>query len=101
MFFLNQLKGCPPDRVKEEVNEMIDVLGLEAKRNKFSSTLSGGQKRKLSVGIALIAGSKVSTKCASRISDWKGGVGTVKEIQRNPPLSTKRQCNNNKKIMNI
>lgn len=38
---------------------MINVLGLEQKRNKFSSTLSGGQKRKLSVGIALIAGSKV------------------------------------------
>jgi len=38
---------------------MVGVLGLEAKRHKFSSTLSGGQKRKLSVGIALIGGSKV------------------------------------------
>lgn len=38
---------------------MINVLGLEPKRNSFSMTLSGGQKRKLSVGIALIAGSKV------------------------------------------
>jgi len=38
---------------------MIKVLGLEHKKNAQSSTLSGGQKRKLSVGIALIAGSKV------------------------------------------
>lgn len=45
--------------MKKEVDEMIYILGLEAKRNKFSKTLSGGQKRKLSVGIALIAGSKV------------------------------------------
>jgi ATP-binding cassette subfamily A (ABC1) protein 3 len=44
---------------QKEVNEMVRVLDLEAKRHKFSSTLSGGQKRKLSVGIALIAGSKV------------------------------------------
>ena len=38
---------------------MIEVLGLEQKRKALSHTLSGGQKRKLSVGIALIAGSKV------------------------------------------
>lgn len=55
-----KLKGCPSEAVKKEVDDMIQVLGLEAKRNKFSSTLSGGQKRKLSVGIALIAGSKAS-----------------------------------------
>ena len=38
---------------------MIQVLGLQQKRFAQSETLSGGQKRKLSVGIALIAGSKV------------------------------------------
>ena len=54
-----QLKGCEKKNMKAEVDEMIRVLGLEAKRNALSSTLSGGQKRKLSVGIALIAGSKV------------------------------------------
>ncbi|KAL3853225.1 hypothetical protein ACJMK2_016781 [Sinanodonta woodiana] len=54
-----QLKGCEKKNLKAEVDEMIRVLGLEAKRNALSSTLSGGQKRKLSVGIALIAGSKI------------------------------------------
>jgi ABC-type histidine transport system ATPase subunit len=45
--------------LKVTVSRILRVLDLEAKRHKFSSTLSGGQKRKLSVGIALIAGSKV------------------------------------------
>ncbi|KAK3101854.1 hypothetical protein FSP39_006814 [Pinctada imbricata] len=53
------LKGFPDVEVKLKVAEMIDVLGLTAKTNKLSSTLSGGQKRKLSMGIALIAGPKV------------------------------------------
>ena len=38
---------------------MIRVLDLEDKRNKPSKSLSGGMKRKLSMGIALIYGSKI------------------------------------------
>ena len=38
---------------------MVKVLHMEDKLNALTKTLSGGQKRKLSVGIALIAGSKV------------------------------------------
>ena len=34
-------------------------MGLTEKKNERTKTLSGGQKRKLSVGIALIGGSKV------------------------------------------
>lgn len=56
--FFAKLKGCPRKDVKKEVNDMIGVLGLEQKRFALSATLSGGQKRKLSVGIALIAGSQ-------------------------------------------
>src|SRR5699024_1611449 len=37
----------------------MDLLNLEAKAHKKSSTLSGGTKRKLCVGIALCGGSKV------------------------------------------
>lgn len=57
--FFAKLKGCPNDRVKDEVDHMITVLNLQNKRNAASKTLSGGMKRKLSVGIALIAGSKI------------------------------------------
>lgn len=38
---------------------MVEALGLEDKRHAESRTLSGGMKRKLSVGIAFCAGSKV------------------------------------------
>jgi len=54
-----QLKGCPWSKVNAEVNRMIAVLHLEDKRNVASKALSGGMKRKLCVGIALIADSKV------------------------------------------
>jgi len=46
--------------VNEEVDHMISVLHLEDKRNTAAKDLSGGMKRKLCVGIALIAGSKVT-----------------------------------------
>lgn len=37
---------------------MIEDIGLTKKRQDLSSNLSGGMKRKLSVGIAFIGGSK-------------------------------------------
>jgi len=46
--------------VDEEVDRMISVLRLEDKRNAAAKQLSGGMKRKLCVGIALIADSKVN-----------------------------------------
>jgi ABC-type multidrug transport system ATPase subunit len=38
---------------------MLAEVGLKEKANSKSTTLSGGQKRKLSLGIALIGDSKV------------------------------------------
>ena len=46
-------------KVKAEVNGMIEDLQLVDKRKVQSQRLSGGMKRKLSVGIALIGGSKI------------------------------------------
>ena len=54
-----QLKGLPADQVDDEVNQMLSDLGLKDKRDARVKTLSGGMKRKLSVGIALVGGSKV------------------------------------------
>jgi len=59
--FCIQLKGCPCSKVRTEVDSMISVLHLEDKRDTAAKDLSGGMKRKLCVGIALIAGSKAST----------------------------------------
>ena len=56
-----QLKRCPSEKIDSEIDYYLKTLGIEEKRKAFSSTLSGGQKRKLSVGIALIGDSKVTT----------------------------------------
>ena len=52
-------KGVPIDQVSEEVEKTLKDIDLEEKRNAFAKNLSGGQKRKLSVGIAMIGGSKL------------------------------------------
>ncbi|XP_067672614.1 phospholipid-transporting ATPase ABCA3-like [Haliotis asinina] len=59
LIFFAKLKGVPSAEVASEVDQMLDSVGLQPKRNAQSRTLSGGMKRKLSVGIALIGGSKV------------------------------------------
>lgn len=59
LLFYTQLKGYPRDKIPGEVDRIIRILNLEDKRNARSKTLSGGMKRKLSIGIALIGDSKV------------------------------------------
>ncbi|KAK6174033.1 hypothetical protein SNE40_017383 [Patella caerulea] len=56
-FFL-LLKGGNRAMVKHEIQTTTQEIGLEMKRNTRSQNLSGGQKRKLSLGIALIGGSQ-------------------------------------------
>ncbi|XP_058456304.1 phospholipid-transporting ATPase ABCA3-like [Malaya genurostris] len=57
--FFARLKGVPKKNIKCEVEHFVKVLDLTDKTNMQSHTLSGGMKRKLSVGIALCGGSKV------------------------------------------
>jgi len=54
-----RFKGCPRSELKQEVEKMILSVGLTEKRKVYSKYLSGGQKRKLSVGIAFIGKSRV------------------------------------------
>ena len=60
LWFFARLKNCPSWRVKRDIDRMIECIGLTDKRHTQTRALSGGMKRKLSVGIALIADSKVS-----------------------------------------
>jgi ATP-binding cassette, subfamily A (ABC1), member 3 len=53
------LKGLRGKDVDIEVEKYIKLLDFESKANAYSKTLSGGMKRKLSVGVALCGGSKV------------------------------------------
>lgn len=52
------LKGADPKIKKNEINELLKDLGLEDQRHKQAMQLSGGNKRKLSVAIALCGNSK-------------------------------------------
>ena len=66
LWFFANLKGVAnPDLVKMEVDRFIVATGLEDKRCVHTKKLSGGMKRKLSVGIALIGDSKVWNYCCS------------------------------------
>ncbi|KAI9080732.1 hypothetical protein K1719_037245 [Acacia pycnantha] len=53
------LKGVEEDSLKDVVSNMVDEVGLADKINTLVGALSGGMKRKLSLGIALIGNSKV------------------------------------------
>lgn len=57
--FFCELKGYRGTERDEDVRKYAQDLGLHTKMKKYSCHLSGGWKRKLSVGIALVGGSKV------------------------------------------
>ena len=52
------LKGVSRKDVPQQVENYIKQIGLEPKKHYYASALSGGQRRKLSVAIALIGGSQ-------------------------------------------
>uniref|UniRef100_T1IS52 Uncharacterized protein n=1 Tax=Strigamia maritima TaxID=126957 RepID=T1IS52_STRMM len=58
--FFYKLKGADSGGRDYEVNQVVEMLSMDDKRDSRVSQLSAGMKRKLSVGIALIGGSKVS-----------------------------------------
>ena len=61
LWFFTYLKGVDDKKsIKNEVDSMIESLGLLDKRHTQSKNLSGGMKRKLSVGNALVGNSRVS-----------------------------------------
>ncbi|KAK2490464.1 hypothetical protein MC885_020850 [Smutsia gigantea] len=59
LYFYAQLKGLSHQKCPEEVARMLHILSLEDQRDSHCKFLSGGLRRRLSIGIALIAGSKV------------------------------------------
>ncbi|KAH7324597.1 ABC transporter [Stachybotrys elegans] len=62
----NQIK-CPRNPAsKEEIHALIKAIGLEQKTKAQSKTLSGGQKRKLQLGMMLTGGSSIC--CVDEVS---------------------------------
>ena len=56
MFY--EFKGADKTNKKAEINQLLEDIGVADKRDNLSKTLSGGNKRKLSVAIALCGGSR-------------------------------------------
>ena len=52
--FYGLIKGAKRERIKDIINSLIEEMNLLPFKNKVAGTLSGGNKRKLSVAIALI-----------------------------------------------
>ena len=52
-------QGIPEERLKEEVDNILVDIDMTSKAEELVKTLSGGQKRKLSVGVALIGDPKL------------------------------------------
>ncbi|XP_040926208.1 retinal-specific phospholipid-transporting ATPase ABCA4-like isoform X1 [Betta splendens] len=59
ILFYALLKGCPSAAAEEEVENMLQDLGLPHKRHELTQNLSGGMQRKLSVAVAFVGGAKV------------------------------------------
>lgn len=59
IIFYSRLKGLKKSEVDEEIRKYVQLLDLGSKIDAMSRTLSGGMKRKLSVGVALCGRSKV------------------------------------------
>ncbi|XP_063962912.1 phospholipid-transporting ATPase ABCA1-like isoform X2 [Lytechinus pictus] len=58
LWFYARLKGATANDVAIEMEQMLQDLNLPHKRDEYSANLSGGMKRKLSIAIAFMAGSK-------------------------------------------
>jgi len=52
-------KGTDANLIEEQVQKMLREIDLLEVKSQLSKTLSGGQKRKLSVAIAMIGNSKI------------------------------------------
>ncbi|EGR34523.1 hypothetical protein IMG5_008720 [Ichthyophthirius multifiliis] len=78
--FIARIKGIQcGKKIKEDVEKIIVLVTLQDERKKLAKNLSGGNKRKLSLGMALIGGSRIifldeptsGMDTMSRINIWK------------------------------
>ncbi|KAG2519334.1 hypothetical protein BBO99_00005689 [Phytophthora kernoviae] len=59
LLLFGTMKHVPRDKLQSSVDKMIEDVGLTEIRRALAKTLSGGQKRKLSVALAFLGGSKL------------------------------------------
>ena len=62
------MRHMKPDILKESIETILQLIGLVNDRRTLSKNLSGGMKRRLSIGISLIGDPKVFTHFSLFIS---------------------------------
>ena len=60
LLFYSRLKGVPPSAEEAEVGRSLECFELVPERNRLTVQLSGGQKRRLCVAIALVGNPAVA-----------------------------------------
>jgi ABC-type multidrug transport system ATPase subunit len=53
------MRDMEPIAMKESIERILEIIGLVNDRQTFSKNLSGGMKRRLSIGISLMGDPKV------------------------------------------
>ena len=59
LYLFGRLRGVRGAALDEDVDKMIESLGFPEKAHSAAGTLSGGQKRRLCVGISMVGGNSV------------------------------------------
>ena len=54
-----EFKSLERNKISQEIESVLNDIGLKDKRKSKASDLSGGQKRKLSIGLAIVGGSSI------------------------------------------
>ncbi len=57
--FFGRIRGVPDDQLQAQVEQTLRDIDLTAKGDTRAAKLSGGQRRKLSIGVALIGDPKI------------------------------------------
>lgn len=58
LFYSKQLRGLTPKQVQYDANHLLKKLNMTSKANEYGHNLSGGMKRRLCLGNALIGNTK-------------------------------------------
>ena len=59
MYFFGRIRGLSPDSLKDKVPTLLQKVGLKPFADRLCGRYSGGNKRKLSLALALIGDPKV------------------------------------------
>lgn len=59
LIFFGKMHRIPNNRLQKRVDEVLDIIGLKEREKDLVKTFSGGMKRRLNIGVALIHEPKI------------------------------------------